>query len=350
MARAVILGGSGAIGTAVGRRLLASGWDVAITGRRENGLPESLVRAGASYEQSNRREQDELKRAVGSGAELLVDCVCYTAVDARLLLPVLGDVGMTVMMSSKAVYVDADGHHVNSDSPPRFFGPIREDQPTLSPGAMDYNSREGYGPNKVAAEQVLLDSGQPVAVLRASKVHGVGASNPREWFFVRRVLDRRPAFLLARRGEGVDHTSAAANIAALVETVAMLPGQRILNAADPDAPSALLIARTISRHLHHQWDEVLLDGDHGDLGDHPWNSVYPIMLDMEAARNLGYVPVGNYAQTAAPMLDWLIASVQAGGAQRRADFDHWFTPASFDYGVEDTFLETNRPIPAQYTD
>ena len=49
--------------------------------------------------------------------------------------------------------------------------------------------------------------------------------------------------LLARNGASIDHTSAASNIAALIETVAPLPGQRILNAADPDFPSAIEIAR-----------------------------------------------------------------------------------------------------------
>ena len=176
MARVLILGGSGAVGQAVARRLLASGWAVDITGRRPVGVPEELTRAGARYMVSGREQPDELNSAVGSGVDLLVDCLCFSAAHARQLLPVLGDVGAMVMMSSKAVYVDADGNHVNSDMPPHFEGPIREDQPTLPPGEMDYNSREGYGPNKVAAERVLLDSGHRVSILRASKIHGPWAS------------------------------------------------------------------------------------------------------------------------------------------------------------------------------
>jgi hypothetical protein len=76
---------------------------------------------------------------------------------------------------------------------------------------------------------------------------------------VKRVLDRRPAVFLAHRGAGVDPTSAATNIAPLIEVVAAAPGRRILNSADPDAPSALEISRTIARRLDHRWDEVLLD-------------------------------------------------------------------------------------------
>ena len=171
-----------------------------------------------------------------------------------------------MLISSKAVYVDAAGNHSNSDTAPRFDGPIRETQPTMAPGDGDYDSREGYGANKVAAEQVLLDSGLPVTVLRPSKIHGAGAARPREWVFVKRALDRRPAVFLARRGSGVDHTTAAANIAALIETVAREGRARILNSADPDAPSALEISRTIARLLEHEWKEVLLDEDCGELG------------------------------------------------------------------------------------
>lgn len=75
--------------------------------------------------------------------------------------------------------------------------------------------------------------------------------------FVKRVLDRRPAVLLAHRGRGVDHPSAAANIAALVETCATRPGDRVLNAADPDAPDARTIARVVAVHFGHEWREVL---------------------------------------------------------------------------------------------
>ena len=190
-----------------------------------------------------------------------MDCACYTAQDAAGLLPLARDAASTVLISSKAVYVDAAGHHSNSRVKPCFTGPVREDQPTVAPGYGDYRTGEGYPANKVAAEQVLLDSGVPVTVLRPSKIHGPGSRQPREWMFVKRVLDRRPVLFLAHRGAGVDHPTAAANVAALIELAARRPGRRILNAADPDAPSALGISRVIARHLGYTWEEVLLDGE-----------------------------------------------------------------------------------------
>ncbi len=229
MRRALILGGAGLIGQAVASRLLAAGWRVEVTGRDPGHLPPELATAGATFIQVDRADAAALTAAVGDGAHLIVDCACFTGVDAVRLLPLARLADCTVMISSKAVYADAAGHHVNSDLAPRFGGPVTEDQPTVPPSDIAYWSREGYGANKVAAEQVLLDSGAPVTVLRPSKVHGPGARPPREWVFVKRILDRRPAVFLARRGEGVDHTTAAANVAALIETVAAHPGRRVLN-------------------------------------------------------------------------------------------------------------------------
>jgi len=238
--------------------------------------------------------------------------------------------GSTVMISSKAVYVDADGNHSNSDPKPHFDGPVRETQPTMAPGGGDYMTREGYGANKVAAEQVLLDSGAPVTVLRPSKIHGPGSRQPREWFFVKRVLDERPVVFLANRGAGVDHTTAAANIAALIEVAAGSPGARVLNSADPDAPSALEISRAIAGHLGHSWEEVLLDDAHDDgVGRTPWDAPHPIVLDTSAALALGYVPAGDYAATVGETVDWLVTASRGG---EDADL---VPDELFDYAAED---------------
>ncbi|MGO4275946.1 NAD-dependent epimerase/dehydratase family protein, partial [Paenibacillus sp. TAF58] len=230
---------NGVLGQAIALRLAAAGWTVDATGRHPSRFPPELEQAGVRFRRSDRRDATDLADVIGGGADLLVDALCYTGADARMLLPHVGGIRSTVMLSSKAVYVDAQGNHVNSATPPRFEVPVAEDGPTMNPSDVDYRSREGYGANKVAAELALLESGWPVTVIRASKVHGAGAANPREWMFVKRVLDGRPAVLLAHQGRGGDHTTAAVNTAALVETAAGHPGSRILNSADPDAPNGL---------------------------------------------------------------------------------------------------------------
>jgi len=242
------------------------------------------------------------------------------------------------MISSKAVYVDPQGNHSNSDDPPRFDTAVSESQPTLLPREdVPYDSREGYGVNKVAAERVLLDSGHPVSVLRPSKVHGRGASPAREWMWVKRALDGRRRIFLAHRGAGGDHTTAAANIAALVETCARAPAARILNSADPDAPNGLDIARTIARTVGAEWEEVLLEGPPiGNVGRHAWDRYPPVVLDTSAAVYLGYSPVGDYADTVADEVDWLVEAANGGAeaAKLPRDDDPFFARL-LDYRAED---------------
>lgn len=333
--RAVILGGTGTFGRATAHRLLDAGWSVDVIGRDQSRMPHNLARQGARFHAVDRHDAKALGRVVGGGADLLVDALCFTAADARQLIPMLRDVTSAVMLSSKAVYVDGEGRHVNSDTPPQFFAPIGENHPTVQPANSDHNSRQGYGPNKVAAERTLLDTGLPVTVIRASKVHGEGVSLPLEWMFVKRILDRRPAVFLAHKGLGGNHTTATANTAALIERAAAAPGPRILNSADPDCPNGLQIARTVAACLGHAWQEVLLEDDGSGLGRHPWDQRPPLVLDTRASLRLGYKPAGTYAETVRAEIDWLLAEHRAG---RTVAMDDAFFAPFLDYAAEDAWL------------
>ncbi|HJP80221.1 MAG TPA: NAD-dependent epimerase/dehydratase family protein [Pseudonocardiaceae bacterium] len=341
MPRALLIGGTGQIGTATAHRLLQHGWTVHLTGRDPANMPTDLTEAGATFTTAHRDNPSQLADALGDGADLLLDCLCYTTADAQLLLPLAANATSTVMISSKAVYVDDHGNHSNSPTPPRYTHPVRETQTTLAPRTdIPYNTRDGYGPNKVAAEHTLLDSDHPITILRPSRIHGIGAGRPREWHFVKRALDQRPAILLTNRGTGTVHPTAATNIAALIETAAHQPGQRILNSADPDAPTALDISRTITNHLGHTWDEILLDDTAPThLGHHPWESTAPVILDTTAALQLGYQPVGDYATTVTPLVDWLSNKAQGGvGEKTLPGLNDPYFDTLFDYSAEDTYL------------
>jgi len=341
----IVLGGNGQVGSAAALRLAGAGWEVTSTGRAAARFPPELREAGVGFVRSDRYSASDLHSVLRAGADVVVDCLGYTAAHVRMLLPYAAGIGSLVFISSKAVYVDGRGRHSNSPEPPEFGGPVTEEQPTLEPADVDYNSAAGYGPSKVAAERVLLDSGLPVSLLRPSRVHGTGSARPREWAFVKRALDGRAHLLLAHGGRGANHPTAAVNLAALIEFCATRPAARILNSADPDAPDGLTISRIVAAHLGHAWAEVLLDAAAPDgLGDHPWNTVPPVILDTSAARRLGFVPVGSYAETVRAELDWLVRAARSGDPEGvlPAPGEPGFA-RYFDYAREDAWLATVSP-------
>jgi len=340
--RAVILGGTGGIGSAVARTLLAEGsdaWDVQVVARHGGPTADALVADGATFVPGDRRDTAVLRELLRPGADLLVDTVGATRDDALRLRPHLDDVGSTVFISSKAVYADEQGRHANSVHKPVFGGPVTELQATVVADDLDPTSRDGYGAAKAAAEQVLLDHGAPVSVLRPSKVYGVGIGRPREWFVVRRVLDGRERVLLADHGNSVDHTTAASGIGSLVRLVADAPDRRILNVADDTAPTVLEIVRTVAAHLDHRFEEFLLDEDApAFVGVTPWTTPSPVVLDTTAARSLGWQPP-VFADAVRAELDWLVETarrVPADGDVPWADDPFW--DRMFDYGPEDAAL------------
>jgi nucleoside-diphosphate-sugar epimerase len=224
--RAVILGGTGAIGGATAERLATVGWQVDVTGRSPSSMPSELRELGIRFHGIDRCDTTGIAHLVGEGADLLLDTLAFRASGLRPLLPIMAAVSSSVVISGRAVYVDPDGHHLNGTEAPRFPIPIREDNETLPPAAegVDPFTRDGYAPCKVAVERTALDSGLPITVLRPSKVHGRWARDARTRQFVEAMERGVPSIELADLGTSIDHLSAARNTAALIETVDTTPG------------------------------------------------------------------------------------------------------------------------------
>jgi nucleoside-diphosphate-sugar epimerase len=294
------------MGGATAQRLAEHGWIVDVTGRTPTGMPNELAELGVRFHAVDRSDTQALSQLIGAGSDLLVDLVAYTGSHIEDAFPLYCDSGSVVVASSRAVYVDEHGRHINGDEPPRFPIPIPETNPTLAPAPAGTNpySREGYAPCKVAVEQVALDSGLPVTVIRPSKVHGRWARNARTRIIVERMLAGNDLIELTQRGESVDHLTAAANTAALIETVADAPGARILNIADPDPLTAIEIVEAIGAAIGWEGRIVGLD-DGAPGGEHPWSAVHPIVLDTTAAIELGYRPIAPGRALLAAEASWV---------------------------------------------
>lgn len=335
--RVVVLGVNGVAGKAIASELCTSGCEVFGTGRDIGRFPPRLLDRGIRFVCSDRHDPVQLDQVLAAGADVVIDCLCYTAAHARQLLVHRESFGSAIVLSTKAVYVDDHNRHSNSENPPRFERPVAETQRVLEPdfsGA--YQSREGYGPNKVAAEITLLESGAPVSILRPSRIHGAGGSRAREWFVVKRLLDGRSRIPVAHHGQTGNHTTAAMNLARLIGICAQRPGTRVLNAADPDLSTAADIVHAIAAACHRPVQVVGLNDDApSEFGWTPWASWPPFFLDTTASTRMGYEPAGTYSEMVPAAVRDL---VELSHQRRTVREDDPYFDGRFDYTIDDAAL------------
>ena len=332
---AFLLGGGGQVGRAVARRLLEDGWGVRVGTRSGQPVP------GATAVVVDLTIPGDLGRALGAGADLLLDCVCYDGEQARQLLDVGDRVASLVVLSSGSVYADEQGRSFDEATTPeefpRFPVPIVEEQTTVLPGPT-------YSTRKVAMERRLLDQDAvPVTVLRPGAIHGPHSVHAREWFFVKRALDHRPVVVLAYYGESQFHPTGVANLAQAVLASADTPGQGVFNIVDPDCPTVLQIGRAVGALLDHQPVEVLLPGPAvASVGDSPWGIPLPFVASTARAQALlRYTPVKTYDEQLADDVAWL---VQATAARDWREVLHElandYAIDFFDYAAEQRYVST----------
>jgi nucleoside-diphosphate-sugar epimerase len=163
----------------------------------------------------DREQPGALRAALAGGADAVIDAVANDPAHADQLLEVQEQVGALVVISSASVYRDAAGHALDGTGRgfPELPVPVPETRWRVEPRPTTYSTR------KVALERRLLDRARcPVTVLRPCAIHGPGSQHPREWWFVKRMLDGRRRIPLADRGRSGFHTTSVANLAELVRS------------------------------------------------------------------------------------------------------------------------------------
>lgn len=331
----------GQIGRAAVRALVEDGWEVTAASR--GGGRDERWADGVRTTALDRDEEGALAAALGDGCDVLVDMVAYGEQHARQLTGLADRIGSAVVISSGAVYEDDRGRSFDTqgepDKAPRYPVPIPETQRTVAPGDATYGTR------KIRLERDLLAAGDvlPVTLLRAGAVHGPYCRSPRELYFVKRLLDGRGRRVLAYNGTSRFHPVHVSNVAELIRLAAGQPGTRVLNAADPQAPTTAEIASAIDGVLGRETETVLVDGAPpvGEVGETPWSSAHPIVYDMTAAaKELGYRPVTGYAESLPETVEWLVG--QLDGRDWRDAFPAMlraYGEGLFAYEAEDAWLE-----------
>lgn len=332
--------GSGQIGFAIAERLLNLGWDVTLANRRGPASEPILAERNTRVVALDRNEDGALEKVIGSGTDFFVDTIAYTKDHARQLLGLQRSLGSMAVISSASVYCDAEGRTLDETTEHAQFPvlpePMTEEQTTVAP------SDETYSTRKVAIEQLLLEkSNIPVAVIRPCAVYGIRSRSPREWCFVRRVLDGRKRVLLAFQGRSRFHTSATANIAEAIRVAAQARFHGALNVGDPQAPSVAEIARIIADALAHEWELIPLEDRLSDtlVGQTPWSVPLPFVVSTTKVESLGYKAVTSYPESVGDYCRWLL---EVGSS---ADWREVFPGLAsypmnemFNYEAEDRFL------------
>ena len=339
MARqAFIIGGTGQIGRKIAETLLMNDWQVTLTHRGSRPEPIELLRMGAQFAALDRNVDRALRNALHGGTDAVIDTIAYTPEHARQLIDISGDAGVIAVISSASVYQDYAGRTLDEAAEggfPDFPDLIKETQAIVPPGSQTYSTL------KSALEARLLESSNaPVTILRPCAIYGQHSLRPREYWFVKRMLDQRPVIPLAFCGESRFHTSSVENIAALTLHCLEKPGTRVFNVADPEAITLAKIGASIARHLDFKGRFHLIDSDSypPKIGATPWSVPAPFTLDMSAALEFGYRPVTNYDVAVGAMCKWL---VDLRPKDWRAAFPVLasYPYEQFDYAAEDKFLK-----------
>lgn len=337
MKTAFVLGGTGFVGRHTARHLADAGWDVTVASR---GVTETPPELRDLTDVTFDRDNGDLRALVGSGYDVLVDVIPYERRDAEQLLTVRDTVGSIVVISTTSVYADDEGHTMDEatdeEASPRMPVPILETQRRAEPSDATYSTK------KVAIEDLLLDQYDiPITVLRPCAIYGPDDTQCREWFFVKRALDRRPFVLLADEGKSVFHTTSVHNLAEMVRLAADTPVHGAFNCGDPDPPEVRRIASSIAKALGHDWEEVLLPREQSRerFTRNPWAGYSDWIVSTDKARkDLGYEPVITYEEGITETVEWAVGATAGRDWKTVLPKAAEYLGEKFDYTAEDRFL------------
>lgn len=326
-----IIIGTGQIGISCALNLAEHGWTVETIGR--SGQPEALKQVG--YRHADRDVPGQLERAIGDGANLLIDTVAFDASHGHQLGRLSERFDAIAAISSASVYCDEQGRTLDEAAAngfPHNMIAITETHATVRAGPATYSTR------KIAMEQALLDAAAHKAIIiRPCAVHGPHSRHPREWWFVKRMLDGRRLIPLADGGQSRFQTTASVLIAALIAHIFAANGRGIFNCSDADSPSVREIGSAISAML--DINTEFISAPTGMIGRTPWSIPLPFTIANVAANGLGWAGAISYSTNAIAAIKWL--------AGRKTE--NWETAFNqlaaypwnlFDYSEEDAWLNS----------
>lgn len=318
MARVVIIGGSGHVGTYLVPRLVAAGHDVVNVSRGQRAPYQAHGAWNWVETVAIDREAAEKDGSFGAaitalGADIVIDMICFTLPSARHLVEALrGRVQHFLHCGTIWVY----GHNATI--------PATEDQP--------HNAFGAYGTQKSAIETYLIDearkTGFPATVFRPGHIVGPGWDplNPAGHFnsAVFSQIARGEELALPNFGLETVHHVHADDVAQVVMRAIGNWSNAVgeaFNAVSPQAVNLRGYAEAMYRFFGHepklsylpfeQWKDTQATADAEATWEHIARS--PSHSTAKGQRLIGYEPRYSSLQAVEEAVTWLVAHGRVQG-------------------------------------
>lgn len=325
MSRSVAIIGSGQIGYASARAFATDGWAVTVYSRTR---PRWQI-------EGTRWQSHEIGQDTAPSADVLIDTIAFDDADVARYDP--DRIGRLIAVSSASVYCDEQGRTLDEAAHsgfPEFGGPITEDQSTVAPGPKTYSTRKVR--MEMAARELF---GDQATILRPCAIYGAWSRHPREWWFVKRMLDGRRRIPLSFEGKSRFHTTSANMMAWFTVAVAEQNLGGTFNIADDFAAEVALLGWHIAEELGVKCEFLPFDGPpKGSVGRTPWSVPKPFELSCKSAYKVGWDGFTTYPGIGSSAIAWLR---DFGPDDWRSAFPQLasYPWDLFDYAAEDVWLD-----------
>ena len=326
--RVLVIGGTGLSGPEIVRRLVEGGH-----------LPAVLHRGESEVELTSRVQHYHGK---ADDAELLQYVAREFRPDAIIHMIVMhpgqvdaidavfaGTLQKFVMISSGDVYAAFESIEQKVPSPHPL--PLTEGSQLRSG---PYPAWDGEGYDKVGAERAALRAFQagrlPTVILRYPAIYGPGPV--REWYWVKRVRDKRLQIALPDGGLNIFHRGFTANLAhATVLALEQASAGKVYNTGDESQLSVYQLTERIARILDHTWQIVAVPAEAWEFGTPYSLSRSHLIYDLAAIkRDLGYRDIVSPDEALRVTVEHLLSNKPGWIGQ--------IHPKAFDYAAEDSAI------------
>jgi nucleoside-diphosphate-sugar epimerase len=320
---ALLIGGTGPTGPAIAAGLEARGFDLTILHSGRHEVPE-VARFGHIHGDPF---SEQGLRAALSDRSFDVAIASYGRL--RSIAAVLaGQAGRLLSIGGAPVYRGFFNPAVYR--PPGLPVPVREDSELAT------EEEDGKSYRIARSEQLLFETHPAATHFRFPYIYGPRQLAPREWCFVRRILDRRPFVIVPDDGLSLIPFGYAGNLAhavlLAVEQPAASQGE-IFNCGDDEQLTIRQVAELVTEELGHDWELLPMPANLA-VPARPlmmnYRSTHRVLDTSKLRERLGYRDVVPARLAVRAAARWLVEN-----RPTRGGYEETALQDPFDYSAED---------------